>query len=359
MMTTITSDPTLRVLVQLSGALIHMNRRIPTDPDAKEFKENQLRKSLTAGPVRAKPVKEIHDFGNLKENLMQMSVPEDSHLALKSPGMIGCHSPHLPNTSGFSALDLHLERKHCDRCASNYSVNMKNVPMNPFRCWRRGHRSRHYGFLLNQILRPTSGFDDGWIIDQTRQICTGDRLKLALQNTRSSLNVRVFPKDSIENMGRSMMVVMTVQWDVDIAKETNKSTSRILDVQFLHSTTKTSNKHNKTNVVDRDKLYAYIKEFVNNVDELWKQSGLSRHNNNGILAISVIHSSTKEDLDFLSTAVKGVVGNEIHYLSLSTLSDVQLKQFGLDNDEFQPSNNQFSICLFLDPIMDLVVIDNA
>lgn len=359
MMASTTSNPELRVLIQLSKALMHMNHRIPTDPDAKEFKINQLRKSITAGHVQSKPIKEIHSLGNLKENLMQMSVPEDSHLALKSPDVIGCHSPHLPTDSGFSALDLHLERKHCDRCASNHSVDLKNVPMNPFRCWRRGHRSKHYGFLFNQILRPTSGFDDGWVIDQTRQILTGKRLKLALQNTRSSLNVRIFPKDSVEYIGRNMMIVTTVQWDVDMAKETNKSISRVLDVQLLHSTTKTSSKLNDTNSADRDKLYAFVKEFVSNVDDLWKQSGLSRHNSKGILAISVVHSSTKEDFEFLSTAVKGVVENEIQYMSLNGLSDIQLKQFGLDNDDFQPNSTQFSICLFLDPMMDLVVVDDA
>lgn len=359
MMTSTSSISTLRVLIQLSEALIHMNRRIPTDPDAKEFKINQLRKSITAGHVPSSPIKEIHDIGNLRENLMQMSVPEDSHLALKSPDVIGCHSPHLPDDPGFSALDLHHERKHCDRCASNHIIKMRDVPVNPFRCWRRGNRSRHYAFLLNQILVPTSEHDDGWSIDQTRQILTGERLKLALQNTRSSLNVLMFPKNSVEYLGRNMMLVTTVQWDVDIAKKTNKSISRVLDVQLIHSTTKISNKLNESNAADKDKLYVFVKEFVRNVDELWKHSGLSRHNNKGILSISIVHSSNNEEFEFLSTAIRGIVDGDVEYISLSSLSDAQLGQFGLDNEDFQPNGNQFSICMFLDPMMDLVVVDDA
>ena len=77
--------------------------------------------------------------------------------------------------------------------------------------------------FVEQILVPTSEHDGGWSIDQTRQILTGERLKLALQNTRSSLNVMMFPKNSVEYMGRNMMLVTTVQWDVDIAKKQTKA----------------------------------------------------------------------------------------------------------------------------------------
>ena len=50
---------------------------------------------------------------------------------------------------------------------------------------------------------------------------------------------------------------------------------------------------------------------------------------------------------------------DLEYISLSSLSDAQLGQFGLDNEDFQPNGTQFSICIFLDPMMDLVVVDDA
>ena len=53
--------------------------------------------------------------------------------------------------------------------------------------------------------------------------------------------------------------------------------------------------------------------------------------------------------------VFGVEGKNIHFIPFEKLQPVQLQQLGLDDVRFQPRGSQFAICLFLDPMVDLVM----
>ena len=233
---------------------------------------------------------------------------------------------------------------------------MTDVPMNPFSCWRRGHRSEKFGFLFNQTIQPTNDTNDGWIMGSSRQIYTSARLHLALQNLESGLPVSVFPTEASRYLGRTMMVVATVRWSADDPNETNKSITRVLDAQFLHSTSNQEATGQETLTGEREKLYEFIKQFVQQVSGFWRgSSGLSRRNNLGILSVAVVHCSSKSDVEYLSGALDESVEQNLHFIEFESLNPVQLQQLGLDDERFKPHNNQFAVCLFLDPMVDLVM----
>jgi len=350
------SSSTMRSLDRLARAMVHMSQRVPTDNEAKEFKMNQLRKSITGTQITQRPIQPKHRGGNITGHLLEMSTTDDSHLALKRPGVIGCHSPRVLAEKNLSALDLHHEEKHCMQCASAHQVRMTDVPLNPFSCWRRGHRSENFGFLFNQIIQPTQHDVAGWVIGSEREIYTSPRLKLALQHLRSE-QVNVFPEEAPRHMGRSMVVVATVRWSMDASKEISKSVNRVLDVQYLHSINKQQEAGQEVLEGEGEKLYEFVKQFVTEVSGFWRRSaGLSRRNSLGVLSMAVVHCSDENELDFLSSALNEVVEQKnTQFIPFEKLKPGQLQQLGLDDGRFQPHGSQFAICLFLDPIVDLVM----
>lgn len=357
-MSLIASSSTMHSLNRLARAMVHMSQRVPTDDadEAKEFKLNQLRKSITGTHITQRPIQPEHRGGNITGHLLEMSTAADSHLALKRPVVIGCHSHRVLAEKNLSALDLHHDVKHCEQCAYVHQVRMTDVPLNPFSCWRRGHLSKKFGFLFNQIIQPTQHDVAGWAIGSERQIYTSPRLKLALQHLHSGLQVSVFPKEAPQHMGRSMVVVATVRWNMDASKETSRSISRVLDVQYLHSTNKQKESGQRELRGEEEKLYEFVKQFVNEVSGFWRSSaGLSRRNNLGVLSMAVVHCSGEDELEFLSAALDEVVANNIQYIPFEQLKPLQLQQLGLDDGRFQPHGSQFAICLFLDPMVDLVM----
>lgn len=345
----------MRSLNRLARAMVHMSQRVPTDPEAKDFKMNQLRKSITGTHISQRPIEPDHRGGDITGQLLEMSTASDSHLALKRPAVIGCHSHRVLAEKNLSALDLHHDGRHCKHCASVHQVRMTDVPLNPFSCWRRGHRSEKFGFLFNQIIQPAQHDAAGWVIGPERQIYTSPRLKLALEHLRSE-QVNVFPKEAPQHMARSMVVVATVRWSIDASKETSKSITRVLDVQYLHSTNKQEKSSQEVLDGEEEKLYEFLKQFVEEVSGFWRGSaGLSRRNSLGILSTAVVHCSGEEELDFFSAALDEVGIQKVQFIPFGKLKPVQLQQLGLDDVRFQPHGSQFAICLFLDPIVDLVM----
>jgi hypothetical protein len=346
----------LRLLAQIGRGLVALNSRVPTDPDAKPFKLNQLQQSVSGTKVREGSIQTAHDHGDLKSALLEMSTVQDSHLTLKKPASIGCHSPHLSAQDEVSVLQLHESAEHCRRCASSFPVMLTDVPMNPYRCWRRGHRSAHFGFLLNQLVVPSAERSGGWHIDASRRLQTAHRLKLALQKIGFGIKVQDFPKKA-HHMGRSMVFVTTVRWSVVAAKEADKSLARILDVQMLHSASRQVRKQSKTYRGEEQQLYDVVREMVQTVDRFWKEAGLSKRNCEGVLSIAVVHAGAEDDLEFLRTALGDILQGPLRFEPVTSLSPSQLQQVGLDDDRFRPKDQEFALCLYMDPIMDLVIED--
>ena len=173
---------------------------------------------------------------------------------------------------------------------------MTDVPLNPFSCWRRGHRSKKFGFLFNQIIQPTQHDVAGWAIGSERQIYTSPRLKLALQHLHSGLQVNVFPKEapahgSVHGGGCNGSVEHG-------CSKTSRSISRVLDVQYLHSTNKQKNQ-GKGNCRRGGKVVR-VREAVCERSEWFGGAHLSRRNNLGVLSMAVVHCSGEDELEFLS-----------------------------------------------------------
>jgi hypothetical protein len=355
-MSSLATSSTIRSLNSLARAMAYMSHRVPTDDDAKNFKMNQLRKSITGTPATQRPIERHHRDGHITGLLLDMSAADDSHLALKRPAVIGCHSHRVLAQKDISALDLHYEQKHCRQCATDHPSRISDIPMNPFSCWRRGHRSGNFGFLLNQSIQPTQHNTAGWALDPNPQILTSSRLQLALQHLRFGGDAKMFPNGSPLHMGRAMVVVATVRWNIEASDETNKSITRVLDAQYLHSISKQHEVDRQELDGEREKLYEFLKQHTTEVKGFWKGSaGLSQRNNLGVLSIAVVYCSAKEELDFLSGALNESAQQSIDFIPFDRLNPAQRQQLGLDNARFKPQGDEFAICLFLDPIVDLVM----
>ena len=78
-MSLIASSSTMHSLNRLARAMVHMSQRVPTDDAAKEFKLNQLRKSITGTHITQRPIQPEHRSGNITGHLLGMSTADDSH----------------------------------------------------------------------------------------------------------------------------------------------------------------------------------------------------------------------------------------------------------------------------------------
>ena len=102
-MSPLAPSTTIRSLDSLARAIVHMSHRVPTDDAAKKFKLNQLRKSITGTPTPQRPIEGHHRDGNITRLLLDMSSADDTHLALKRPAVINCHSHRVGSRRNVSA----------------------------------------------------------------------------------------------------------------------------------------------------------------------------------------------------------------------------------------------------------------
>ena len=121
-------------LNDIANALSDMNRRIETDPGAREFKSRQVRQSISGRSLNS--LMEINDE-DLLSSLMSTITPFESHLSLKRALDVNCHSPQLQANPRLNALELHGKESICKDCVQEHKVPFTSSPQNP-----RGHTSR-------------------------------------------------------------------------------------------------------------------------------------------------------------------------------------------------------------------------
>jgi len=142
-----------QTLRSISRAISSLNLRFEPHPDAKEFKRNQLIHILSGG---AKAVNLLNLQSDKPKQLaneyLHQVTPYDGHLAILHATEVGCHHPELSEDDDTSALDLHGSSGLCIRCPEKFPTVISEQ-LNPFHCWRRGHRSGYFGFVYQLVLR--------------------------------------------------------------------------------------------------------------------------------------------------------------------------------------------------------------
>ena len=341
-------------LSDIAKALHSLNRRVETDPGAREFKSRQVLQSITGKSLNS--LMQIDD-SKLVSSLLTTTTPHDSHLSLKTASDINCHSSTAQFEIDLTALKLHDKNSLCDDCARENTVNFTMRPLNPFRCWRRGHRSGNYGFLLNMLLK-IDGRNNSWRLSRTSSLQCSKPLANMLEHMKINHKQTTFTNESANDLGRAMLVVVTIEMeDLEVSDGSAELTS-ILNSQLL------SSKHITSYKTEQKVQKGSIESLQNSVDEImafmngiWTRSKLSVNNNTGILSGAIIYSEQESSAEILGPAMrKNIQTRNWEKVKLESLNTRALKQmYGFDNKNFRPDSNDIALCLLLDPIVDLVV----
>ena len=342
-------------LNEIANALSNMNRRIETDPSAREFKSRQVRQSITGRSLNS--LMQIKDE-ELLSSLMSTITPFESHLSLKRALDINCHSPRLQSNPRLTALELHAKESICNDCVQEHNIPFTSSPQNPYRCWRRGHRSANFGFLFNLLLRVDRENNSWHLSRKTRLQCTK-----ALSHSLDTLNFHRTEKEVWngkydEEFGRSMTVVITVRMEELEASDGTAELTSLLSSQLLTS------KHIVDSKLDKKPQHGSIEALQNTVhqileaiNDVWRGSKISLNNSVGILSGAVFNNGEDAVSDVFDQAMeKNIESKQWRTHNLKSLHSLKLESmYGLEITRYKPAATDVAICLFLDPIVDLVV----
>tara|TARA_B100000767_G_scaffold275129_2_gene310592 strand:- start:119 stop:1195 length:1077 start_codon:yes stop_codon:yes gene_type:complete len=343
-------------LNEIANALSNMNRRIETDPSAREFKSRQVRQSITGRTLNS--LMQINDEA-LLSSLMGTITPFESHLSLKRALDINCHSPQLQSNPRLNALELHGKESICNDCVHEQKVSFLSSPQNPYRCWRRGHRSANFGFLFNLLLRIDRRNNSWHLSRKTRLQCTK-----ALSHSLDAINFHRIKKNVWSNgeyeeeFGRSMAVVITVRMEELEASDGTAELTSLLSSQLLTS------KHIVDSKSDKKPLHGSIEALQNTVHEIldaindvWRGSKISLNNSVGILSGAVFNNGEDATSEVFDQAMeKNIESKQWSTHNFNSLHSRKLiSMYGLEKGNWAPLKSDVAICLFLDPIVDLVV----
>lgn len=343
-------------LNDIANALSNMNRRIETDPGAREFKSRQVRQSISGRSLNS--LMQINDE-DLLSSLMSTITPFESHLSLKRALDVNCHSPQLQANPRLNALELHGKESICKDCVQEHKVPFTSSPQNPYRCWRRGHRSANFGFLFNLLLRIDRR-NNSWHLSRTTRLqCTP-----ALSHSLDAVNFHRTKKQIWENgeyeeeFGRSMTVVITVRMEELEASDGTAELTSLLSSQLL------SSKHIADSKSDKKSRHGSIEALQNTVhqildaiNDVWRGSKISLHNSVGILSGAVFTNGDDATSDVFDQAMqKNIESRQWSTHKFNSLHSLKLvSMYGFETSPWKPLANDIAICLFLDPIVDLVV----
>ena len=344
-------------LKEIANALSNMNRRVETDPGAREFKSRQVQQSITGRSLNS--LMQINDDA-LLSSLMSTITPFESHLSLKRALDINCHSSQLQTNSRLNALELHRKDSICSDCVNEQKVSFLSSPQNPYRCWRGGHRSAKFGFLFNLQLRIGSR-GNSWHLsrDARRLQCTK-----ALNYSLDAINFHTVSKkvwsngEYEEEFGRSMVVVITVRMEELEASDGTAELTSLLSSQLLTSKHLLDSKSNrKPRHGSIEALQNTVQEILEAINDVWRNSKISLHNSVGILSGAVFNNGEDAISELFDQAMeKNIQSKQWATHNLNSLHSRKLvNMYGLEDDKWALRDNDVAICLFLDPIVDLVV----
>lgn len=297
-----------------------------------------------------------NDLLNIKQELASDFLPGENHLSIISATEVGCHHPEISFSTDFSAMALHHNDSLCTRCTHLFRVDLLKGEFSPFRCWRRGHRSGRFGFLYGFSLAQKR---NKWVISKDSShncILSSNLVTSSLQYYLSREQNRVgdytnFGKLS-RNLSSLMMVVINIIDDVVAEIDEHNQVSSLLPSQMLVSSQFEPQSIIKQRA-DQSRLPDLVSHLIESIHGKWMNNSMSKQSN-GILSIAIIKNGYDELVKSIEAPIreKSIVesGNfsiiESEIMSSSVLSEINSNLI---------TSEGVSICLILDPIMDLEV----
>tara|TARA_B100000683_G_C12452020_1_gene540493 strand:- start:578 stop:1588 length:1011 start_codon:yes stop_codon:yes gene_type:complete len=312
--------------------------------ESKEFKRKQLEILLIGGQIDV----ERFSGGDLTSSFLNSSEDNNfGHVAIINLKKIGCDFNYITFESGISVLDSHKkEDSVCNSCISTRrkEADISKGIVNQFTCWRRGHTSQKFGFLLKYVLESRS-----------------DNLELRHKTTLSSREmISSFFRNKVM-YSRTKQVsknYMAITIDIDLEGESVSNNiselNELLSQQMLVSKNmplKMSSNSNQTRE-HREKIPEFIKSLLQKVHDEWQFNGPSR-NSTGITNVFLI-KNTQKSIDsstfenMLQSFSNKIRANfeclDLFKLNKNTTDDLSLSDL---------SSGSSTLCILLDTIVDL------
>ena len=366
-----------RNLAIISNVISQLSIRKATDPDAEEFMRNQFIYALAGGhdphqilvhekeyditdKLKPKFSQMIGNYSKLVEHFLRSSTLDESYLGIIDAAEVGCHHPKLSSLDEpCSALALHGKTGLCQSCNRDSefhlgAYHLSNGVMNPYRCWRRGHRSGEFGF----IYRITMGVDkhtSEWKITrnkgrQNHRMFSSNNVMAGLQyeKNRGRFEQPIPAFDRLEeSLSNQMMVSIHVVSDAEIALDEIDEIKSLLPSQLLvsrHIDLKNSIKQEG----DYENLPAQLEELINSIHQTWSTVAPSI-DNQGILGIAIVQQGCDELEDIIRTHLEKMQFNLEEKCDFDAINPL-LKPVIIHKSG---NKAQFAICLKLDPIFDI------
>lgn len=299
----------------------------------------------------------INNLNEIKRNLTSEFLPGENHLSLIAATEIGCHHPEISFTSDLSAMALHLRDGLCTSCSNRFKVDISRGEFNPFRCWRRGHRSGNFGFLYRFSLKQDN--HRKWIIrkqEKYNSILASKLVSSSLQHyfSRNDRRVNQYTNFDIlkSNLSNVMLVAINILDEVIIeTTEIDQLTSLLPSQRLVSSQIDQDSILNQ--IMDYTQLPNLVGEILESIHSKWKNNSMSSQSS-GILSIAIIHNGYNDLVKSLEPSVreKNIVDSErFSVIESGTLGRNFLEEFNAD----LVNNEGLTICLILDPIVDLGV----
>lgn len=353
------SDWLLGPLFVVANAVKKLAERLPTDPRATRMKDGLLRTSIFGKSIPQSPISSHHDTdGRMRKAFRSMVGSSDTHLSLISAVDIGCHAALEPRD--MDAISLHMRSSPCDQC---YRLNQPNIASgapNPHDCWRRGHHSKRFGFMINQTVVSTAQKEAGWMYGEHQRVMTSPRLSMMIDAMGQGLRTVPYTSECDE-IGRRMVVGLTVKLKEASKHGTHSNLQRVLDAQYLHSSSLQERSSETGSNASSSQLYTFIKSAVEDIHGGWRKTELSRYNSLGVVVADIVFAGDAEPArELLDAMPQRELQRPPRLINIAELDETQREFLGLGaqlggDNPFLPKENECLICLFLDPIMDLVM----
>ena len=352
-------------ILALSRVIKLLSIRYSQDPDGDEYMKNQFKFTLSGGKTNPSNFivsenliadnynsKEIEEMAptiaELTNKLTNLSMPKETHLAILSAPEIGCHHPRLASKKTVPVVSLHDLGGLCDSCPLSFKIDIERGIFNPYRCWRRGHRAERFGFVYNLSLHNVR---DEWIINNNKRHNKISSSQLVLASLRSefsrkSENAEIKFNLLDKRMASTMMIVIKIKSKKVSQYDEVDEIKSILPTQMLVSSHVEVNSA-FSNSANTEKLPEFLSELIESIGQKWRTNSPSK-NSMGILSMSVIYNKSKDlvesimpSLINLNLKIKAIEWSKLEVEFIESIDKTLKTEAGV------------SVCLFLDPIMDV------
>ena len=193
-----------------------------------------------------------------------------------------------------------------------------------------------------------------------QRVTTSPRLSMTIDAMGEGLRTVPYTSERDE-MGRRMVVALTVKSKEASKHGTHSNLQRVLDAQYLHSSSLQESLSETGSNASSSQLYTFIKSAVQDIHGGWRKTDLSRFNSLGVVVADIVFAGDSEPArELLDALPQRELQRPPQLINIAELDEIQRELLGLETElsgdnPFIPNENECLICLFLDPIMDLVM----